>query len=61
MEGGSSPSGCFCDCVWQSMALFLWSIMWECFNQAVGTCCVLEHCGGYGLGHFMPGPKDEPP
>lgn len=54
-------SGCFCDCVSQSMAFVLWPIMWECLDQATGTCCVFVHGGGYGLVHFMPGPKDEPP
>ena len=30
------------------------------FRSGTGTCCVCVHGGGYGLGHFMPGPKDEP-
>lgn len=43
-------SGCFCDCVSQSMAFVLVAYYVGVFRSGTGTCCVCVHGGGYGLG-----------
>lgn len=51
LDGWILPaSGCFCDCVSQSMAFVLVAYYVGVFRSGTGTCCVCVHGGGYGLG-----------